>query len=271
MPTSDAHGAPSTSTPQPQPRRLIVNADDFGRGVGISRGIITAHQRGIVTSTTCMVNLPWSVDAAQQAAATPTLAIGLHLAFCYGPPLADPAEIASLLDADGNLMRDLPRLATQMQPEHIEREARTQFAHFHALFGRAPSHLDSHQHVHGFATAAPVILRLAREWDLPMRASHPAQATAAAAVGVPTPHPVNVAFFGAPANLTVDALSTILRDLPPGTSELMCHPGYVDTALDDSSYRTQRELEITTLCDPAIRALLADEQITLATFADLTC
>ncbi|PYR01516.1 MAG: hypothetical protein DMF97_07400, partial [Acidobacteria bacterium] len=30
---------------------LIVNADDFGASSGINRGILEAHQRGILTST----------------------------------------------------------------------------------------------------------------------------------------------------------------------------------------------------------------------------
>ncbi len=37
---------------------LIVNADDFNLTDGVSRGIVEAYQRGILTSTTAMVNLP---------------------------------------------------------------------------------------------------------------------------------------------------------------------------------------------------------------------
>ena len=39
-------------------RRLIVNADDYGLTAGVSRGILEAHRRGIVTSTTLLVNRP---------------------------------------------------------------------------------------------------------------------------------------------------------------------------------------------------------------------
>ena len=255
-------------------RRLIVNADDFGRGVGCTRGILAAHRDGIVTSTTCMVNLPWSEDAAQQARQAqqvdlPTLGIGLHLNFCYGAPLTG-AAVPSLLAADGLLMRDLPRLREQMQANDIEREARAQLARFWDLFHRNPTHLDSHQHVHGMPVAAPVVLALAQEIGCPMRASSPQQAAQAHAAGVPTPLPVEVGFFGAEHLLTVEALVTLLRSLPTGTSELMCHPGYSDEALADSSYTTQREIELATLCDPAIRQVLIDERITLITFADLT-
>ena len=37
-------------------RQLIVNADDFGLTEEVSTGIVDAHLRGIVTSTTIMAN-----------------------------------------------------------------------------------------------------------------------------------------------------------------------------------------------------------------------
>src|SRR3954468_23808 len=101
-------------------RRLIVNADDSGRSPGINRGVIEAHARGIVTSTTLMVNLPWSEGAAALARTVPALDLGLHLSFCYGPPLAGHS---SLVGEDGRLQRDLARLAAEATAGDIEREA----------------------------------------------------------------------------------------------------------------------------------------------------
>src|SRR5689334_24405023 len=107
-------------------RRLIVNADDFGRAPGVSRGIVEAHRRGIVTSTTLMANLPWAVDALELARTAPALDLGLHLCFCYGPPLAPGPS--SLLGPDGRLSRDLERLAARATADDIAREARAQLA-----------------------------------------------------------------------------------------------------------------------------------------------
>jgi chitin disaccharide deacetylase len=103
-------------------RRLIVNADDFGRSPGITLGILDACRRGIVTSTTLMVNLPWSAAAARQAREVPGLGLGLHLSFCYGPPLSTDA--GSLLGRDGNLNRDLTELRERAVPCDVERECR---------------------------------------------------------------------------------------------------------------------------------------------------
>ncbi|MCC6936233.1 MAG: ChbG/HpnK family deacetylase, partial [Thermomicrobiales bacterium] len=148
-------------------RRLIVNADDFGRAPGVSRGIIEAHRAGIVSSTTLMVNQRWSRDAAQLAEADPALGVGLHLNFCYGEPLA---QVPSLTSADGLLERDLERLRTNALVEDIEAEARAQLERFRKLTGRNPTHLDSHQHIHAWPEMRGVIAQIAHENELPLRA-----------------------------------------------------------------------------------------------------
>lgn len=60
-------------------RHLIVNADDFGQSLGVNRGIIEAHERGIVTSASLMVRSPAAADAAAYSARRPKLSLGLHL------------------------------------------------------------------------------------------------------------------------------------------------------------------------------------------------
>src|SRR5438046_10117756 len=66
-------------TREPDERTLIVNADDFGQSPGINRGIIAAHERGIVTSASLMVRWPAAVAAAAYARAHPRLSVGLHV------------------------------------------------------------------------------------------------------------------------------------------------------------------------------------------------
>ena len=61
---------------------LIVNADDFGASHGINRGIVDAHQRGILTSTSLLVDTPWSQDAASLTHTNPDLSVGLHVHLC---------------------------------------------------------------------------------------------------------------------------------------------------------------------------------------------
>jgi predicted glycoside hydrolase/deacetylase ChbG (UPF0249 family) len=42
----------------------IVNGDDFGASRGINRGIVEAHCHGVLTSTSLMVNMPATEEAA---------------------------------------------------------------------------------------------------------------------------------------------------------------------------------------------------------------
>src|SRR5262245_55550677 len=60
-------------------RRLIVNADDFGLSPETNRGIITAHEGGIVTSASLMVRYPAAIEAADYARRHTRLGVGLHL------------------------------------------------------------------------------------------------------------------------------------------------------------------------------------------------
>src|SRR5215469_1414329 len=62
----------------PSERHLIVNADDFGQSRGVNRGIITAHEHGIVTSASLMVRWPAAAEAAAYARSHPALSLGLH-------------------------------------------------------------------------------------------------------------------------------------------------------------------------------------------------
>ena len=82
---------------------LIVNADDFGASRGINRGIIEAHRHGIVTSTSLMVNTPFSAEAAKLADEVRHLSVGLHVNL--------PAE-------------------TNGSPEHTRDDLQKQFARF---------------------------------------------------------------------------------------------------------------------------------------------
>jgi len=244
-------------------RRLIVNADDFGRAPGVSRGIIEAHRAGIVSSTTLMVNQRWSRDAAQLAEADPALGVGLHLNFCYGEPLA---QVPSLTSADGLLERDLERLRTNALVEDIEAEARAQLERFRKLTGRNPTHLDSHQHIHAWPEMRGVIAQIAHENELPLRAIDDEHRAFLRGAGVRTSD-LFIGEFFAPGSMDGDRLLEALAELPEGVSELMCHPGYDDRHLSDSSFRREREAELMLLCRPDVRSAVAD--VSLITWAEI--
>lgn len=229
-------------------RFVIVNADDFGLSWGTNRGVITAHERGIVSSASLMVRPPAARDAAAYALSHPRLGIGLHLDF--GEWAFQNGEWA-LVD----------EVVATDDAEAIEREAERQLEFFRRLVRREPTHLDSHQHLHRSDPIRPVVLAMARRLGVPLRHFHPDVSYCGSFYGQ------TGTGTSLPELLTPQALVAVLGGLPPGISELACHPGS-DPALR-SPYRDERLQEVETLCDPSVREALQSEGINLISFRDV--
>jgi predicted glycoside hydrolase/deacetylase ChbG (UPF0249 family) len=149
-----------------------------------------------------------------------------------------------------------------MDQQTVAREVRAQLDTFRQIVARDPTHLDSHQHVHRDEPVRSVLLGLAREIQIPLRSSSPEVK-------------YNGCFYGQTATgdpareaIEVEALMHVLRNLPAGVTELGCHPGFTPDL--DTMYQNERELELHTLCDPRVTKCIADEKITLCSFADVS-
>jgi predicted glycoside hydrolase/deacetylase ChbG (UPF0249 family) len=229
-------------------RYLIVNADDFGLSPGVNRGIIQAHEEGIVTSASLMVRWPAAAAAAASAREHPCLSVGLHVDLgewiCRGGAWECVYEVVSLKD-----------------PDAVAREVARQLDAFRALVGRGPSHLDSHQHVHLREPARSVVVERARGLGVPVRHYSPGvhycgEFYGQTADGSPLPEALSV------ANLT-----RILAALPPGLTELACHPGAGD--VPGTMYQAERAREVEVLCDPRAREAIEALGIGLRSFGDV--
>ena len=246
---------------------LIVNADDFGRSPGINAGIIRAHLDGIVSSTTLIVNTPWTGAAVIAARAVPTLGIGLHLNFCYGAPLSAPELVRSLVNTDGHLKTDTRELARVATADDIRTETTAQIERFRVALGRDPTHLDSHKHLHSTASFAPVVASVAAAAGLPVRATSAEDRDVFRSAGAATPDAFEGRFHGLDGEgVEVALLVQIICELQDGVTELMCHPGVVDEHILDSSYSSDRERELAALCSAEVRQAIDRRGITLATF-----
>jgi predicted glycoside hydrolase/deacetylase ChbG (UPF0249 family) len=228
-------------------RRLIVNADDFGLSAGVNRGIAQAHEQGILTSASMMVRAGHAPAAAAYAHAHPRLSVGLHVdlgEWRYSGEVWIAAY--EVVDADDEAA--------------VGAEVAAQVERFCALMGREPTHLDAHQHVHREQPARSIVLEHGRRLGVPVRSFTPGLR-------------YEGGFYGQggrgepwPEGIAPEALCALLRALPPGATELGCHP-----AIDDdsgSSYSAERTLETATLCDPRVRATLEQEGIALRSFHD---
>ncbi len=245
-------------------RRLIVNADDFGLTRGVSAGILTAHRHGIVTSTTVLVTA--DVDRGELAAARDAgLGMGLHVNLTLGRPLTNAR---SLVDASGRFVRDARRAAQRAAVKDVEREVGAQIDKFLTLVRRGPTHLDTHHHVGLHEPVTGVVLAAAKRLGVPVRSQNGGARARARAAGLRTPDH----FFGESGPGAYWTLATTLarlRDLPPGASEFMAHPGVFDEALAFSRYARQRETELVGVGTAAARSAAMALGITLCDFGRL--
>jgi len=233
-------------------RILIVNADDCNLTAGVSRGIFQAHREGLVTGTTVLVNLPGLSLCRELAAGAPGLDLGLHVNLTLGSPVLPPARVASLVDAAGRFPREPDRFAHNGSDAEISAELAAQLGRFLEIFGRPPTHLDSHHHVHRHSRILEPMIRMALDLGVPLRPAPPIQPAALRARGL-------AAVDRTAGDISEEALrdprrlAALLTGLPDGTTELICHPGYPDEALAVSSYAAPRGEELRTLCDPLVR------------------
>jgi predicted glycoside hydrolase/deacetylase ChbG (UPF0249 family) len=229
-------------------RWLIVNADDFGLSAGVNEGIIAAHERGIVTSASLMVRWPAAIEAAGYAINRKSLSVGLHIDLGEWQCVAgDWHELYSVVAMDDTAA--------------VTAEVRRQLGVFRELMGREPTHIDSHQHVHREEPIRAAVLGVAGEIGVPVRDITPAIRYCGgfygqANDGVPWPEGISRA-----------GLLRILEELPPGVTELGCHPGFDDHL--QSMYRDERRREVEVLCDPEIAAAIERLGIRLVSFADV--
>lgn len=244
-------------------KRLIVNADDYGRTHGINAGTLEAHRNGIVTSVTAMVLEPAAEEGIREALATaPGLSVGLHFTLTGGGPPAGPVMELLELAPGGHFPRSADDMPHRIPDGEVRLELEAQIARFERIAGRPPSHLDSHHHAALHASVQRVFARAARARGIPVRASTATAREQIRMAGTATPDHFLDDFFGEGA--TLPRLRVMLQNLPEGTSELMCHPGHADEALlAGSSYARERDGEVRALCDPSLPVLLQREGIEL--------
>jgi len=248
-------------------KRLIVNADDLGRTHGINTGVFEAHRLGIVTSATAMVTYESVREAAAMSREAPSLGIGLHVALTGGRTALPKASVPSLVDARG-AQPGKPEGLGRPRPEEIAAEVEAQFKRFIEVFGRKPTHLDSHHHSHRRPDVFAAVRALALREGLPVRNAGGEMGELLKRAGLRTSDAFEERFFD--AGVTVAHLVQIIEDLPEGSTELMCHPAHPDAELAaTSSYAAVRVVELAALCDPSVKSALARARVRLINFSDL--
>lgn len=291
------------------PKWLIVNADEFGLTEAVNLGIVEGFRRGIVTTTTMIVNM-WAFDHAVALQKDTGLPMGVHLNLSDGRPVLPATGIPTLVDRQGMfwkrpiLFRRL--LRGRVALDEVEQELRAQVEKV-IRAGITPSHLDSHQHTYIHPGILRRILMLARELGLPLRspkeeilfegmtphfrhwASIPyykklfrsvwgnVLRTMIRRAGVLTTDRVisiSGCFRHDKYDVTLRTYEALLGSVRDGTTELMTHPGYVDERLirfvwEGAPEAYRRERELSVLLDPSTRGLIERHKIVLTNYREL--
>ena len=232
----------------PSRRYVIINADDFGQSRGINRGVIQAHEQGLVTSASLMVRWPAAAEAAAYGRERPNLSLGIHI---------DLGEWAYRDGAWVALYQVVPADDERAVADEVAR----QLSAFRRLTGAEPTHIDSHQHAHLREPLRSVVMEVARQARIHVRHCSPdvtycGEFYGQTAEGAPLP-----------GRVTTEELIRILAALPPGFTEIGCHPGAGDDL--DTMYRTERGEEVKVLCDPRVRQAVIALGIELCSFVDV--
>ncbi|MFL6451577.1 MAG: carbohydrate deacetylase [Bryobacteraceae bacterium] len=258
-------------------RQLVINADDFGFTRDVNAGIVHAHREGVLTSTTLMANGDAFEDAVRLARETPTLDVGCHLVLVQGRSLIT-----------GRAFPETPReVVAALVRRHLDvyAELRAQIEKILAA-GITPSHLDSHKHTHIVPSVFKVVIRLAQEFRIPF-VRLPLDRTAPyakfpCAVADPlyrrTGQRVDVRMtdhfigFRLTGTLNEQSFASALGTLEQGSTEFMCHPGYLGSELRNAPTRLKeaRVRELEALTSFRIREVLNETGIRLATFRTLS-
>jgi predicted glycoside hydrolase/deacetylase ChbG (UPF0249 family) len=270
-------------------KRLIVNADDFGFTPDVNRGILAAHRDGILTACTLMANGEAFDDAVQLARGTPSLDVGCHLVLISGrsllPPYAPlPASAPALLRAlAARRIRVYDELAAQVRKI--------------LAAGIAATHLDTHKHTHLAPPVLEAVARIAEEFeirwvrrpfDIPLTAPRGAGPWLEGALKRATSGSLQIlrgrfhrvlarhgcrttdhfAGFQITGRFRASDLAQLMRELPEGLTEFMCHPGYCGDDLRRARTRLKesRERELEALLAPEVRATLVEMGVELVNY-----
>ncbi|HET8925788.1 MAG TPA: ChbG/HpnK family deacetylase [Candidatus Acidoferrum sp.] len=290
-------------------KNLIVNADDFGWTEGVNRGIVQAFRNGIVTSASLLANGAAFSEAVELLRTAVGLGVGVHLNLSDGAPAAEPETVTTLVNEKGEFAGGpesllLRRARRGLLLDEVEREWDAQIQKVRDA-GIEPTHLDGHKHVHMLPGLFETALKLAKRHGIGairvaleesslraalssggkqrggvvMRQGVQARGLKLLArdarelaenAGIATAdYFCGIAQTG---ELTREGVKQLLKSLPEGTTELMCHPGYVDEALQKTATRLRdsRGTELEILTDTGIRNLVASQGIRLIDYGFVT-
>ncbi|SFB27100.1 hypothetical protein SAMN04488072_11288 [Lentibacillus halodurans] len=220
--------------------KVLFNADDFGLTKGVTDGIIEVHRNGVVGAATMIMNGHAVNYAVNQALKNPPLRLGVHLVLTSGRPIC--SHVPGLVDQDGYFR--YKNTFREMEPPHVEEVEKEWRAQIEAFLetGLTLHHLDSHHHIHGWEPLKEIVVKLARDYNVPVRYMESLKEFP----DILLTESLWSGFYGKGVNANI---FDKLKGLNAASVEVMTHPAYIDDLQSMSSYLDKREEERKILCE----------------------
>jgi len=231
---------------------LITNADDFGFTRDVNEGIVHANREGILTATTLMATGTEFEHAAALARETPELDVGVHLVLVDSAGF--PSSLTQFVLSVGH-MRVYDELARQ-----VEKVVKA---------GIQPTHLDTHKHTHLMPPVFAAIVRITKEFGIPWVRRRFGPVRWLGSRGCRTTD--HFAGFLMTGRFGKAQLARLIRRLPEGSTEFMCHPGFCTDELRATRTRLKesRRRELDALTSVEVRAAIKESGVKLVSYRDL--
>ena len=276
-------------------RKLIFNADDFGRHAATNEAVRLGVRQGCLRSASLMAGEPAFAEAVEIAKGLPKLGIGVHFTLVDGNPVLPPEEIPTLVNVEGRFQPShnafLKHFLTgRIRMEEVQAELAAQLAKIEQA-GIRPTHIDSHQHMHALPGVAETAVRLAKEAGIAaVRVPDCNYGSLADGVGAfvgrmglhilasrlrrearkqglaCTEHFAGLVAGG---NFDEAEILRVIREMPEGTTEVMTHPGTDDellATLYSGGWQHGFEAELAGLLSEKVAAALEEGQVQSVNF-----
>lgn len=250
--------------------RLIINGDDFGLTHGCNLALIECYQRGVMTSTSLMTNMPFANEAARLAQENPGLSVGLHFCLTAGKPLS---QVSSLIQEDGTFDKAILYTSGKASLEEMRQEMQAQYDRFLELMNKKPDHINSHHGIEQIAGGSELLEEFSKRYHIPIRSFINRQDFAFYASPFEVPQSRLLSWkFTSPSN-DLKCITQLFSkdDLQSDRAyELAAHPGYVDyDLLEISSLTMARTYDAYFFSHPKFKAWIDQNHIECITYQDL--
>lgn len=267
-------------------KQLIVTADDFGYSRYVNKAIIKCFRKGVVTSTSLIVNTKYFNESIKILKQNKNLDAGIHVNLTEFTSLTNPK---TLIGKNGNFIdknKWFSGYYKYINKNEVEKELESQIVKSLSS-GLKITHINGHNHIHIFPKVLDIVIKLAKKYNIKyVRIPHEISHTK-----YPKQNGINslICKFSKNAKTKIiknrlkttdtfhgilnmhdmdfDKMSVILKSIEKRTNELMVHPAHIDKNGDAFHQSNQRENEIKLLTNDNIKNLIKKQNIKLTDFS----